>query len=60
MKSWDRTQIPKPFSTVVLVIGQPISVGSTNPAAIEEGVRDVGQALAMLETRALDLIGNRS
>src|SRR6185503_2604848 len=26
MKSWDRTQIPKPFATVSLVIGEPIEV----------------------------------
>ena len=26
LKSWDRTQIPKPFTTVAMVIGQPIYV----------------------------------
>ena len=26
MKSWDRTQIPKPFATVALAIGEPLDV----------------------------------
>jgi hypothetical protein len=26
MKSWDATQIPKPFSTVALVVGEPFAV----------------------------------
>ena len=29
MRSWDRTQIPKPFSTVALVIGEPIEIPRT-------------------------------
>ena len=28
-KSWDRTQIPKPFSTVALAIGEPLDVAAT-------------------------------
>ena len=28
LRSWDRTQIPKPFSTVALVVGEPMEVPS--------------------------------
>lgn len=57
LNSWDRTQIPRPFSTVALVIGEPIAVASTDEEAIEAGVRRVEQALNSLEARALDLAG---
>ena len=56
LKSWDRTQIPKPFSTVALVIGEPIQVGSTDLPAVERGAADVADALRRLETRALGLV----
>lgn len=51
--SWDRTQIPKPFSTVALVIGEPIEVESTDEGALEMKTLEVGSALGRLEARAL-------
>jgi lysophospholipid acyltransferase (LPLAT)-like uncharacterized protein len=37
VRSWDRTQIPKPFSTVALVVGTPIEVAKDSPGeALEE------------------------
>lgn len=56
LKSWDRTQIPKPFSTVVLVIGEPLEVDSTDEAVLKEKVVRVGDALRALETRALAIL----
>jgi len=55
-RSWDRTQIPKPFSTVVLVVGEPVAVEARLDAtAIEAATRDLESRLGRLETRALQL-----
>ena len=56
LNSWDRTQIPKPFSTVALVVGEPLSVASTDPPVVDQGVLRVGEALRALEARALGLL----
>jgi lysophospholipid acyltransferase (LPLAT)-like uncharacterized protein len=37
--SWDRTQIPKPFSTVALVVGEPIAVAPQLSESELEAVR---------------------
>jgi hypothetical protein len=39
LHSWDRTQIPKPFSRVALVIGKPIAVPPHSPDAGQEDAR---------------------
>ena len=55
--SWDRTQIPKPFSTVALVVGQPIEIGpDADEATIEAKRADVENALLNLEQRAQRLL----
>lgn len=54
--SWDRTQIPKPFSTVALVIGEPMQVpADASDADLEKGRLDLERRLQALEQRALDL-----
>jgi hypothetical protein len=45
LKSWDLTQIPKPFATMTLVIGEPMRVGPDE---------DVDAALARMQ----DVMGN--
>jgi lysophospholipid acyltransferase (LPLAT)-like uncharacterized protein len=55
-KSWDRTQIPKPFATVALVIGTPVHVDGTSEQALENGRERVAAALSTLEERALELV----
>jgi len=53
LKSWDRTQIPKPFSTVAIVIGEPIDVPSdADEAAIEQARLTLESRLKSLEARA--------
>lgn len=55
--SWDRTQIPKPFSTVALVVGSPIDVpADATEALIEEKRLEVEQSLLGLEARARQLL----
>ena len=57
LKSWDRTQIPKPFATVALAVGEPFTVPSdADDAAIEEARRDLEQRLHALEARARAMI----
>ena len=57
VKSWDRTQIPKPFSTVALVVGPPQPVGSgLDPAALESSRVELEHALTRLADRCAALI----
>jgi hypothetical protein len=57
LRSWDRTQIPKPFSTVALVVGAPLDVPEGPSAPDLESARaEVQRRLTALETRALTLL----
>ena len=49
LKSWDRTQIPKPFATVALVIGEPITVHDTRQPTLDEARPRLQAALERLE-----------
>jgi hypothetical protein len=56
-RSWDRTQVPKPFSTVALVIGEPLEVAKdASEEALERARLGVERALAALESRALEML----
>jgi hypothetical protein len=56
-RSWDRTQVPKPFSTMALAIGAPIHVPSDADAeTIERKRSELEEALHVLEQRALNLL----
>jgi hypothetical protein len=55
-RSWDRTQVPKPFSTVALAIGEPLQITDTQPATIEAGQVSLAGSLEELEARALRLL----
>ena len=57
LHSWDRTQIPRPFSTVALAVGTPIDVApDADEAGIEAKRQEVEQALHALEHRAVALL----
>ncbi|MGE0445665.1 MAG: lysophospholipid acyltransferase family protein [Vicinamibacterales bacterium] len=57
MRSWDRTQIPKPFSTVALVVGEPIEVPRDLPDDQLDQVRvQLEERLRAAEARAVDLL----
>jgi lysophospholipid acyltransferase (LPLAT)-like uncharacterized protein len=57
LNSWDRTQIPKPFSTIALVVGEPMDVPQgASPERLEHTRVELEQRLAALEARAQALI----
>ncbi len=57
MGSWDRTQIPKPFSTVALTVGEPFEVPEQVPDEELEVMRlNLERRLSALEQRALELL----
>jgi lysophospholipid acyltransferase (LPLAT)-like uncharacterized protein len=61
LKSWDRTQIPKPFSTVALVVGEPLDVANdAGDAGLEAARAELERRLAALEARALSLLSERN
>jgi lysophospholipid acyltransferase (LPLAT)-like uncharacterized protein len=56
LRSWDRTQIPKPFSRVHLVVGRPIEVPSgLDDADQAQACRDLETVLDGLRRRACEL-----
>jgi lysophospholipid acyltransferase (LPLAT)-like uncharacterized protein len=57
--SWDAAQIPKPATTVALVIGEPMEVSGTEEAVVEQGRQRIERALERLETRARRVLSNR-
>jgi lysophospholipid acyltransferase (LPLAT)-like uncharacterized protein len=52
MRSWDRTQIPKPFSTVALAVGEPFDVDGD----IEDARLELERRLHALETSARQML----
>ena len=59
LSSWDRTQIPKPFSTVALVVGEPLPVASGLSDDELEAVRvELESRLRALEARARELVAH--
>jgi lysophospholipid acyltransferase (LPLAT)-like uncharacterized protein len=56
MKSWDRTQVPKPFATVAIAIGAPIQVPDTEDATVEQYCRDLERVLGQLEEKSRNML----
>jgi lysophospholipid acyltransferase (LPLAT)-like uncharacterized protein len=52
LSSWDGALIPKPYSTVALVIGPPIHVDGTSPATVAAKLVDLQRALEESAIRA--------
>jgi lysophospholipid acyltransferase (LPLAT)-like uncharacterized protein len=56
-RSWDRTQIPKPFATVALAVGEPFNVpADAGSEGIEQARRLLEDRLQALETRACEML----
>jgi lysophospholipid acyltransferase (LPLAT)-like uncharacterized protein len=60
INSWDQTQIPKPFSTVALVVGEPFVVPEdADDERIEAWRRHLEAQLLKLEARAVALASGK-
>jgi lysophospholipid acyltransferase (LPLAT)-like uncharacterized protein len=58
LRSWDRTQVPKPFSPVAVAIGEPFVVPrGADEAGLEAARLRLERALADCERRCHDLLG---
>jgi lysophospholipid acyltransferase (LPLAT)-like uncharacterized protein len=58
LQSWDRTQIPKPFATVALAVGEPFQIAAdADETALECARQELELRLGRVEARALRLIG---
>lgn len=58
LASWDRTQIPKPFATVAIAMGEPFEVSpDADDAGIQAARLMLEQRLGELEKRAAQLLG---
>jgi lysophospholipid acyltransferase (LPLAT)-like uncharacterized protein len=57
LSSWDRTQIPRPYSRAALAMGPPLEVPETTEARIEEMRLALEARLQTLERRADELLG---
>jgi lysophospholipid acyltransferase (LPLAT)-like uncharacterized protein len=59
LKSWDRTQIPKPFATVSIAMGEPFDVAAdAGEAELETARRLLESRLRALEWRALAMLSS--
>ena len=58
--SWDKTMVPKPFSTVALAIRPPIVVAWNRTGAPRSGRAALSEALAQAEAEALAIFGRSS
>ncbi|HEY7289168.1 MAG TPA: lysophospholipid acyltransferase family protein [Vicinamibacterales bacterium] len=55
--SWDRTQIPRPYATVSIAMGEPMDVpAGADERGIEDARRALESRLAALETRAAEML----
>ena len=56
-RSWDRTQVPKPFTRVAVVVGQPFLVApDVDDAGLEQRRLDLEAELRRLRDRALAML----
>lgn len=59
-RSWDATQVPKPFARVAMVIGEPIDVPNrSDPNRLEEKRVELEDSLYRLSKRARQILGAR-
>src|SRR5262245_24573581 len=57
LRSWDRTQIPKPFSTVALVVGEPMDVAHEgSDETLEQARLELERRLSVLQARATEIL----
>ena len=54
-RSWDRAQIPKPYSHIAVTIGGPVAVSSTDEEVLKASCAGLKAMLDSLEARAREL-----
>jgi len=60
LRSWDRTQIPKPYATAAIAIGEPLTVAvDADEETMERSRRQLEERLGALEARARAMLGIR-
>jgi lysophospholipid acyltransferase (LPLAT)-like uncharacterized protein len=60
LRSWDRTQVPRPFATIAVAIGEPLYVPrDATDDGIEAARVTLERRLKELESRARDLLASR-
>ena len=58
LRTWDRTQIPQPFSTVALAVGAPMEVAAdATDTEVEQRRTELEARLRALEQRAIAILG---
>jgi len=57
LSSWDRTQVPKPFSRAAIAFGEPLEVPSTADDVVETSRLALEASLRDLERRTLEMLG---
>jgi lysophospholipid acyltransferase (LPLAT)-like uncharacterized protein len=58
VSSWDRTQVPQPFSTVAVAIGSPVPVRGTSETELADGTESLLRALAEAEAKARAMLAS--
>jgi lysophospholipid acyltransferase (LPLAT)-like uncharacterized protein len=57
-RSWDRTQVPRPWSRVAIAIGEPLYVPADAGESLIEAMRqELQQRLRALESRTIEMLG---
>jgi lysophospholipid acyltransferase (LPLAT)-like uncharacterized protein len=56
---WDDTQVPKPFSTVAVAIGEPIVVPDTTDDTVERHRVELERCLSQLEGQSCGILNRR-
>src|SRR5688500_12908253 len=60
VRSWDRTQVPRPFSTVALSVGDPMEVAAdASPEQLEAARAQLDVRLRALEQRTIEMLRGR-
>jgi lysophospholipid acyltransferase (LPLAT)-like uncharacterized protein len=60
VKSWDRTLVPRPFSTVAVAIGRPLTVSGSGDDVVEAARVGLERELAALESRCRHMLGGHT
>jgi lysophospholipid acyltransferase (LPLAT)-like uncharacterized protein len=55
-RSWDGTQVPKPYSTVAVAIGEPLEVPGTDDALLAAKRLELEERLRALEARTREML----